>query len=63
MKQSEYELGDYVEWPAARRIQLAKDIVAMGYLDESEDTQILSSETTAEQDKAAAADHLCHYGT
>ena len=58
MKQTEHELGDYVEWPAVRRIQLAKDIVAMGYLDESEDTQILSSETATEQDKAAAADRL-----
>ena len=58
MKQTEHEMGDYAEWPATRRIQLAKDIVAMGYLDESEDTQILSSETTAEQDKAAAADQL-----
>lgn len=58
MKQTEHELGDYVEWPAARRIQLAKDIVAMGYLDESEDAKILSSETATEQDKAAAADRL-----
>ena len=58
MKQTEHEMGDYVEWPATRRIQLAKDIVAMGYLDESEDTQILSSETATEQDKAAAADRL-----
>ncbi len=58
MKQTEHELGDYVEWPAARRIQLAKDIVAMGYLDESTDTQILSSETATEQDKTAAADRL-----
>lgn len=58
MKQTEHEMGDYVEWPATRRIQLAKDIVAMGYLDESEDTMILSSETATEQDKAAAADRL-----
>lgn len=58
MKQTEHEMGDYVEWPATRRIQLAKDIVAMGYLDESEDTLILSSETATEQDKAAAADRL-----
>ena len=58
MKQTEHEMGDYVEWPATRRIQLAKDIVVMGYLDESEDTQILSSETATEQDKAAAADWL-----
>ena len=26
MKQTEHEFGDYDEWPAARRIQLAKDI-------------------------------------
>ena len=58
MKQTEHEMGDYAEWPATRRIQLAKEIVAMGYLDESEDTQILSSETASEQDKAAAADRL-----
>ena len=58
MKQTEHEFGDYDEWPAARRIQLAKDIVAMGYLEASEDTEILSSETAAEQDKAAAADRL-----
>lgn len=58
MTQTEHEMGDYVEWPATRRIQLAKDIVAMGYLDESEDAQILSSETATEQDKAAAADRL-----
>ena len=58
MKQTEHEMGDYVEWPATRRIQLAKDIVAMGYLDESEDTLIPSSETATEQDKAAAADRL-----
>lgn len=58
MKQTEHEFGDYDEWPAARRIQLAKDIVAMGYLGASEDTEILSSETAAEQDKAAAADRL-----
>lgn len=58
MKQTEHEMGDYVEWPAVRRIQLAKDIVATGYLDESEDTQILSSETDTERDKAAAADRL-----
>ena len=58
MKQTEHELGNYAEWPAVRRIQLAKDVVAMGYLDESEDTQILSSETATEQDKAAAADRL-----
>lgn len=30
----------------------------MGYLEESEDTQMLSDETAAEQDKAAAADRL-----
>lgn len=58
MKQTEHELGDYAAWPAARRIQLAKDIVAMGYLDESEGTRILSDETSAEQDRAAAADRL-----
>jgi len=58
MKQTEHEMGDYVEWPAARRVQLAKEIVAMGYLDESEDTEILSSEMATEQDKAAAADRL-----
>lgn len=58
MKQTEHDMGNYVEWPATRRIQLAKDIVAMGYLDESEDTLILSSETATEQDKAAAADRL-----
>ena len=58
MKQREHEIGDYMVWPAARRIQLAKDIVAMGYLDESDDTRILSSDTTSEQDKVAAADRL-----
>ena len=58
MQQTEHELGDYVEWPAARRIQLAKDIVAMGYLEESEDTRILFSETATEQDKVATADRL-----
>ena len=58
MKQTEYELGDYVEWPAARRVQLVKEIVAMGYLDESKDTEILSNEMATEQDKATAADRL-----
>lgn len=58
MKQREHEIGDYVVWPAARRIQLAKDIVAMGYLNESDDTRILSSDTASEQDKVAAADRL-----
>lgn len=58
MKQTEHELGDYAQWPAARRIQLAKDMAAMGYLDGSNDTLILSSETATEQEKAAAADLL-----
>lgn len=58
MKQTEHELGDYAEWPAARRIQLAKDIVAMGYTEESEDMQILSEETATEKGKAEAADRL-----
>lgn len=58
MKQAEHELGDYAEWPAARRIQLAKDIAAMGYLEESEDTRILSNETAAGQDRVAVADRL-----
>lgn len=58
MQQAEHELGDYAEWPASRRIQLAKDIVAMGYLSEKDDTKILLSETAAEQEQAAAADRL-----
>ncbi len=58
MKQEEHELGDYDEWPDAQRIQLAKDILAMGYLEDSEDTRILSDETATEQEKAAAADRL-----
>ncbi len=58
MKQEEHELGDYAEWPDAQRIQLAKDILAMGYLEDSEDTRILSDETATEQEKAAAADRL-----
>lgn len=58
MKQAEQELGDYAQWPAARRIQLAKDLAAMGYLPESEDTLLLASETAAAQEKADAADRL-----
>lgn len=58
IKQSEHTLGDYAQWPASRRIQLAKDIFAMGYLEASDDTRILSGTAFNEQDKAAAADRL-----
>lgn len=58
IKQSEHALGDYAQWPASRRIQLAKDIFVMGYLEASDDTRILSGTAFTEQDKAAAADRL-----
>lgn len=58
MKQMEHEAGDYAEWPAEQRVQLAKDIISMGYIEASETTAVLDSATASAEEKAAAADQL-----
>ena len=58
LKQAEWEMGDYAQWPNARRIQLAQDMIAMGYANESEAVAILQSDEKTEKEKAAAADHF-----
>lgn len=58
MKQTEHEAGDYAEWPAEQRVQLAKDLVAMGHIHASDATAVLDSETASMEEKAAAADQL-----
>ncbi len=58
VKETEHELGDYADWPEARRIQLAKDIVEMGYVESSGNTAVLDSETASEAEKATAADRI-----
>lgn len=58
MKETERDIGDYAQWPDARRIQLAKDIVAMGYIQPSDLTATLASDTASMTEQAAAADQL-----
>ncbi len=58
MKQTEHEAGDYVEWPAEQRVQLAKDLVSMRHIHTSDTTAVLDSETASLEEKAAAADQL-----
>lgn len=58
MKQQEKETGDYALWPADRRIQLAADLAAMGYLVDSEEIALLEREGASEMEKAAAADRM-----
>ena len=58
VKQAEHELGDYVEWPDAQRIKLAKDLLSMGYVHDSEATAMLVSEDATEAEKARAADQM-----
>lgn len=58
VKQAEHEIGDYAEWPDARRIQLAQDIISMGYVNEPDAAAVLQSGETTEKQKAAAADHI-----
>lgn len=58
VRRAEQELGDYAQWPRARRIRLAQDIIAMGYVNESDAAAVLQNEETSEQEKAAAADYI-----
>lgn len=58
MKELEREMGDYAQWPDARRIRLVSDIVDMGYMEPSDLTAVLTSNTATEAEKAAAADQL-----
>lgn len=58
VKQAEQEIGDYAQWSDAKRIQLAQDIIAMGYGNESDAAAVLQNDEATETEKAAAADRM-----
>ena len=58
VKRQEYSVGDYCDWPDAMRITLASDLVQMGHIPHSEQTEILLDASVPEPERAAAADSL-----
>lgn len=58
VKQAEQKMGDYAQWPNAKRIQLAQDIIAMEYGNESDVAAALQNDEATESEKAAAADRM-----
>lgn len=58
MQQTERELGDYAAWPDEQRIRLAKDLLAMGYVEENDAAKALLETKVDEHTQAETADRV-----
>lgn len=58
MQQTERELGDYAAWPDEQCIRLAKDLLAMGYMEGNDAAKVLLGIKVDEHMQAETADRM-----